>query len=190
MSLLPRFLKEGDTILIIGTARARSKESIRPAIAILKSWGLNVITGKNLFRTHHQFAGTDAQRASDLQWAINHTSAKAVLIAGGGYGTLRIIDSVNFKPLMKKPKWFVGYSDTTVIQCRLAKINIACIHGTMAFQFTKNLTASFSIKQLLFGEDVSYNIPARSCMVSTAPCCERSGLPTSPINKVSPVNTA
>lgn len=158
MTIIPPYLKKDDTILIIGTARARNKETVQPAIDILKSWGLNVELGKNLFKVHHQFAGTDKERAEDLQWAINHKTAKAVLIAGGGYGTLRIIDNVKFKPLLKFPKCFVGYSDTTVIQSRLAKLGIASIHGTMAFQFAKNEAATLSVKKLLFGEKVNYNI--------------------------------
>ncbi|MBP9068223.1 MAG: LD-carboxypeptidase [Bacteroidia bacterium] len=155
----PPFLKTGDTILVIGTARARDKDQIEPAITILKSWGLKVELGKNIFKTHHQFAGTDEQRAADLQWAIDHKKAKAVLIAGGGYGTLRIIDKVNFNSLKKSPKWFVGYSDTTILQARLTKLNMMSLHGTMAFQFTKDKEATHSIKQLLFGEKLSYTIP-------------------------------
>ncbi len=157
--IVPPYLKKGDTILVIGTARARNKEQLLPAFAILKKWGLVVELGENLFKTHHQFAGTDAERTHDLQWAINHKSAKAILIAGGGYGTLRIIDSVNFSPLKKYPKWLIGYSDTTVIHSRLQKLNIACIHGTMAFQFSKNKIATTSIKKLLFNEAVKYFIP-------------------------------
>ena len=168
--LSPPFLKKGDTILIIGTARARNQETLRPAVEILKNWGLKVISGKNLFKTHHQFAGTDVQRKSDLQWAINHKDAKAVLIAGGGYGTLRIIDSVDFKPLLKNPKWFIGYSDTTVIHSRLLKTGIAAIHGTMAFQFPKNEEATNSIKQLLFGEKISYEVPKST--LNRAGLCE------------------
>lgn len=155
----PPFLKTGDTILIIGTARARDKHQIEPAIAILKSWGLQVELGTNLFKKHHQFAGTDEQRAADLQWAVDHKKAKAVLIAGGGYGTLRIIDKVNFNSLKKNPKWFVGYSDTTILQARLQQLNMASIHGTMAFQFTKNKEATKSIKTLLFGEKINYKLP-------------------------------
>ena len=157
--IVPPYLKKGDTILVIGTARARNKEQLLPAFAILKKWGLVVELGENLFKTHHQFAGTDAERAHDLQWAINHKSAKAILIAGGGYGTLRIIDSINFSPLKKYPKWLIGYSDTTIIHSRLQKLNIACIHGTMAFQFPKNKVATTSIKKLLFNEAVKYFIP-------------------------------
>lgn len=159
MSLVPSYLKKGDTILIIGTARARSEEQIKPAIEILRSWGLKVETGKHLYKKHNQFAGTDKERAHDLQWALDHTKAKAFLIAGGGYGTLRIIDAVNFEKFKKNPKWIIGYSDTTVIQSRLTKLKIASIHGTMAFQFSKNLEATQSLKNLLFGEALEYEIP-------------------------------
>jgi muramoyltetrapeptide carboxypeptidase len=159
MAISPPYLKKGDTILIIATARARAKETLEPAIAILKSWGLKVQTGPNAFKIHHQFAGTDQQRASDLKWAIEHKTAKAILISGGGYGTMRVIDQVNFKPLLKNPKWFIGYSDTTVIHNRLYHLKMTAIHGTMAFQFAKDKEATDSIKHLLFGEEVNYNIP-------------------------------
>jgi muramoyltetrapeptide carboxypeptidase len=159
MTFSPPYLKKGDIILIIGTARARDKKAVEPAIAILKEWGLQPILGKNLFKQNHQFAGTDKERAHDLQWAINHSKAKAVIISGGGYGTLRIIDQVDFSELKKFPKWFVGYSDTTVLHARLTKLKITCLHGTMAFQFTKNKEATNSIQQLLFGEKINYHIP-------------------------------
>lgn len=158
MSLIPPYLKKGDTILVIGTARARSRESLKPAMDLLKAWGLKVVPGKNLYKISHQFAGTDAERTHDLQWAIEHKTARAVLIAGGGYGTLRIIDRVNIKPLLKFPKWFVGYSDTTVVHARLAKLGVAAIHGTMAFQFAKNEAATLSVKRLLFGENLTYDV--------------------------------
>lgn len=159
MAIVPSYLKKGDTILIIATARARSRELIQPAIDTLQNWGLVVELGTNVFKTHYQFAGSDEERASDLQWAINHQYAKAILISGGGYGTIRVIDLVNFKPLLKQSKWLIGYSDTTVIHARLQQLNIAAMHGTMAFQFSKNKAATLSIKKLLFGETVNYTIP-------------------------------
>lgn len=154
--LIPPYLKKGDTVLIIATARARSKEAIEPAIKILQSWGLKVETGRFVFKQHHQFAGTDAQRAHDLQWAINHKNAKAVIFSGGGYGTMRVIDGVNFKPLYKFPKWFVGYSDATAIHSRLFNLKTASLHATMAFQFTKNTEATESLRRALFGEKIIY----------------------------------
>ena len=156
--LIPPFLKKGDTVLLIATARARSEEQIAPAIETLKKWGLKVEKGTNLYKRHHQFAGTDDERTHDLQWAVNHPIAKAVILAGGGYGTLRIIDSINFGRLKKHPKWFAGYSDATVLQARLLKQKSACIHGTMAFQFAKNIKAANSLKSVLFGKKTSYPI--------------------------------
>ena len=159
MQLIPPYLNKGDTVLVIATARARNEEAVQPALSILKSWGLKVETGKNIFKKHHQFAGTDEERCEDLQWAVDHKTAKAVLIAGGGYGTLRIIDGVIFKTLKKHPKWFIGYSDTTVLHCRLNALKIAAIHATMAFQFSKDQESTQSIKNLLFGKKISYKIP-------------------------------
>jgi muramoyltetrapeptide carboxypeptidase len=155
----PAFLKPGDTILIIGTARARDMDQIEPAITILKSWKLVVELGKYIYARSNQFAGTDEQRAHDLQWAIDHKTAKAVLIAGGGYGTLRIIDHVKFTALNKFPKWFVGYSDTTIIQARLQTLKSPSIHGPMAFKFNVNKEATDSIRKLLFNEKFDYQIP-------------------------------
>lgn len=160
MPTLPDYLKKGDTVLIIGTARARDKKALQPALSILKKWGLRVEEGKHLYKRHHQFAGTDKERAHDLQWAIDHKTAKAVIIAGGGYGTLRIIDEITVSALHKFPKWFAGYSDTTVLHSRLLKHKMACIHSTMAFQFSKNAEATESLRQLLFGEKVNYKLPA------------------------------
>lgn len=159
MQSIPPYLIKGDTVLVIATARARNQEAIQPALTILKSWGLKVETGKNIFKKHHQFAGTDEERCEDLQWAVDHKTAKAVLIAGGGYGTLRIIDDVDFKTLKKHPKWFIGYSDTTVLHSRLNLLKIAAIHATMAFQFTKDQESTQSLKNLLFGKKTSYKIP-------------------------------
>lgn len=162
MPVIPPYLKKGDTVLIIGTARARDKAAIRPAIDILISWGLRVETGKNLYKRYHQFAGTDKERTHDLQWAIDHKRAKAVIIAGGGYGTLRIIDDVDFSGLSRFPKWFAGYSDATVLQSRLLKHRIASIHSTMAFQFNKCEQATESLKKTLFGERILYSLDHNS----------------------------
>lgn len=162
MSLLPSFLKKGDTVLLIATARKRNREAIAPAIEQLKSWGLKVETGKHVFEEYHQFAGTDAQRAEDLQWAIDHKTAKAVIFTGGGYGTIRIMDLVNFNPLKKFPKWFAGYSDVTVIHSRLHLLKQASLHSTMAFQFNKNEEATESLKKLLFGRSITYRAEAHT----------------------------
>lgn len=158
MTKVPAYLKKGDLILLIATARKRSQEQVKPAIDILTSWGLRVETGPNVYKEHHQFAGTDEERANDLQWALDHKTAKAILVTGGGYGTLRIIDKVKFAGIKKNPKWFIGYSDATIVHSRLHTIGLASVHGTMAFQFADHKEATQSVRDLLFGKKIKYNI--------------------------------
>src|SRR5688500_16869860 len=113
MAVIPPYLKEGDTILIIATARKTSQAELETVVNKIRSWGLRVEFGKNIFFAENQFSGSDAQRAEDLQWALDHPGAKAIINARGGYGTLRIIDRVDFSGFLKNPKWMIGFSDVT-----------------------------------------------------------------------------
>ena len=61
------FLKSGDKIAIIATARKISEQELAPSVEILKQWGLQPVLGKNIYAQENQFAGSDAQRAEDLQ---------------------------------------------------------------------------------------------------------------------------
>jgi len=130
--LIPQKLNQGDKIGIISTARKISKHELSKAITTLESWGLEVVFAPNLFQESNQFAGTDEQRTGDLQWAINHPDLKAVICGRGGYGTARIIDLVNFDSLKKHPKWFIGFSDVTVLLSQLFNEGSVSIHGPVA----------------------------------------------------------
>jgi muramoyltetrapeptide carboxypeptidase len=162
MLLVPPYLKEGDTVVIIATARKISDEELNPTIEILNSWGLYTELAPNLFKSHHQFSGSDTERTQDLQWALDHKTAKAILIARGGYGTLRIIDNVNFTAFTKNPKWLIGYSDVTVLHSHLQSIGIVSLHATMPVNFLNHMDATLSIKKLLFNEKIDYAIPVHA----------------------------
>jgi len=159
MPLVPPYLNEGDTVVIIATARKISDEELNPTIDILNSWGLSAELAPNLFKSHHQFSGSDKERTEDLQWALDHKTAKAILIARGGYGTLRIIDNVDFTGFKKNPKWLIGYSDATVLHSHLQSIGIVSLHATMPVNFLQHEDATLSIKRLLFNEQIEYLIP-------------------------------
>lgn len=157
-SIQPPYLKKGDTIGIIACARKISREEISPAVEILKSWGLEVIQSKNLFNADHQFSGTDAERTKDLQTMLDDASVKAVISARGGYGTMRIIDKINFEKFKKNPKWIVGYSDITVLHSHIHTLGFETLHATMPINFTKNEDALESLRKALFGENINYEI--------------------------------
>jgi muramoyltetrapeptide carboxypeptidase len=140
-------LKVGDTICLISTARKVSMEEITFSINEFEDWGLKVELGKHLFQIEHQFAGSDAQRAEDLQTAINDNNIKAIICVRGGYGTTKMLDLVDFLPLLSNPKWIVGFSDVTALLCHLEKLKIVSIHAIMPILFSKP-EANPSVKSL------------------------------------------
>lgn len=152
----PPYLKKGDVVAIAATARKITKKELEPSLEILKSWGLKVLFAPNLFKEKDQFAGNDRDRAKGLQWALDSADVKAVFIARGGYGTVRVIDEIDFTDFVKKPKWIIGYSDTTVLQSHLTNLGVSSIHGTMPFQFAQNEEATESLRKLLFGDKQEY----------------------------------
>ncbi|MBS1646925.1 MAG: LD-carboxypeptidase [Bacteroidetes bacterium] len=159
--MTPPFLKSGDQIAIIATARKISGQELFFSIKKLTEWGLQPVLGKNIYAQEHQFAGSDAQRAEDLQWALNDSSIKAVLIARGGYGTLRVVDRVDFSALKKTPKWIIGYSDVTVLHSHIhTHTKVETLHATMPINFEKDKESVLSLKKSLFGEKIEYSFPA------------------------------
>ena len=150
--IFPEKLKIGDKIGIISTARKITLDELDPAIKTIESWELKVGLGPNLFEVDNQFSGTVSQRSSDLQSMIDDDSIKAILCARGGYGTVQIIDKVDFSHLIKNPKWIIGYSDVTVLHSHLHQLGITSLHATMPINFEKNTPKALeSLKSALFG---------------------------------------
>jgi muramoyltetrapeptide carboxypeptidase len=158
MNVIPHWVRPGDTVLIIATARKISKEEITPAIHTLESWGLRVVESPHLYASCNQFAGTDAERAHDLQWALDHPSASAIFIARGGYGTLKIIDKVTFSGFRRHPKWVTGFSDVTVLHSHMNTLGFASLHSPVPLTFNRSESSNLSLKDLLFGKQVPYKI--------------------------------
>jgi muramoyltetrapeptide carboxypeptidase len=160
--IIPPFLKKGDTVAIVATARKVLSEEMDFALNLLSGWGLKVVKGKHLFSLNNQFAGTDEERLEDINNAINNPDVKAVFCARGGYGTVKIVDKIDYSGLINSPKWIVGYSDITVLHSHLLKNNnIASIHATMPINFAENTKESLAaLKSALFGLPLSYDFPS------------------------------
>lgn len=157
---IPPYLKKGDTIGILATARKVDVAPLQPAIALLKSWGLNVVVGKTIGLDNDQLAGQDWQRATDLQDMLDNPSIKAIWCAKGGYGTVRIVDRIDFTKFKKKPKWFIGFSDATVLHSHINNMNIATMHALVSISVSRATPEALeSFRKALFGEKLSYTIP-------------------------------
>ena len=153
---IPEFLKKGDTVAIVCPA-SYIKGNIDIAIQVLTSWGLKVQVGNTVTSQFHQFAGTDNERRADLQQALDNPKIKAIFAARGGYGSVRIIDLLDFKLFMKRPKWIIGFSDITVIHSHLHNVVKVCtIHGQMPKSFEDSSKEALnSLHSALFGEPIN-----------------------------------
>tara|TARA_R110002072_G_scaffold260722_14_gene419340 strand:- start:25135 stop:26052 length:918 start_codon:yes stop_codon:yes gene_type:complete len=146
-------LKRGDALAIVSTARKISKAEIQPAIDLLESWGLKTVIGETIGAEENQFAGNDSFRASDLQQMLDSPNIKAIWCARGGYGTVRIIDNLDFTSFKKYPKWIVGYSDVIVLHSHLHKLGFESLHAPMPIDIEKQSKEAVScLKRALFNE--------------------------------------
>lgn len=134
---------------------------VKGASALLEEWGYKVRLAPHLLAKDNQFAGSDDNRAADMQAALDDPKLKAVFCARGGYGTIRILDQLNFKTFASYPKWIIGYSDVTVLHSHLQQVvKSESLHATMPVNFKTNSQRSLDLlKSTLAGEDLSYKVP-------------------------------
>ncbi|UKM65684.1 LD-carboxypeptidase [Flavobacteriaceae bacterium GSB9] len=160
----PPYLKAGDTVAIVapsGILKNRTSE-IRQAQALLKDWGLHSILGEHVFTQAHHFAGTDDERCEDFQQALDDPKIKAIWCARGGYGSVRILDKLNWSTFKQQPKWIIGYSDITGFHSQVHNEGIESIHAMMCTSLqdnTSEIEATIStFKDAIFGNHLSYTL--------------------------------
>lgn len=157
--ITPAYLQKGDTIAIVATARKNVEDNLRPTIDLLHSWGLEVVIGSSIGLHLNQLAGTDEQRANDFQEQMDNPNIKAIWCVRGGYGTVRIVDLLDFTKFKQHPKWVIGFSDVTVLHNHLNTMGYKSIHGTMPVSIARTAPESISsLKTALFGEPLAYKI--------------------------------
>ena len=193
----PPFLKEGDEVAIISPSFCIDDRILTESIEFLGKWGLKVRIGKNAFKKHGPFAGTDEQRLADLQEMTENPDIKAVFCSRGGYGLAKIINKADFSPLCTNPKWFSGFSDITILHIWLSEVCcIMSIHGEMALNFnnTEKTPDTFtSLKKALFGDPVNHvwtsdiyrpaNITGELIGGNLSLLCSLSGTEADPVTK-------
>jgi len=148
----PNKLKQNDKIVILSPSGKVGEERVREASKVFENWGLEVTFGENAFNKFNKFAGTDEERASDLQKALDNPKIKAIMCSRGGYGLVRIIDKLDFTEFVKNPKWIVGFSDVTVLHNHIhTNFGVSTIHATSPNSFeTTPKIALESIRKALF----------------------------------------
>ncbi len=167
---IPQYLKKDDSIGITSAAGYITLADCTDAINMIQSWGFKIKMGNTIGKKSFVFGGTDEERLADLQQMLDDESLKAIMIARGGYGLVRIIDKLNFAKFIKKPKWVIGFSDVTVLHSHINKnFGIATLHAKMCNSFVAPAIAEpiqietlESIKKCLLGEKIIYAAPVNA----------------------------
>ncbi len=161
--ILPAYLQKGDTVGILCTARSFSRDAAANAVALLEEWGLQVEFGATIDVNVNQLGGTDLLRTNDLQQMLNNPNIKAIWVARGGYGTVRIIDAIDFTAFLKNPKWIIGFSDITVLHSHIHNLGVTTLHAIMPFSVPNALeTAKETLKNALFNTPYQFTIPTNA----------------------------
>ncbi|MGW1955978.1 S66 peptidase family protein [Streptomyces sp. NPDC001920] len=153
----PRRLAPGARVAVVAPSGPVPEERLQAGLDVLRGWDLDPVVAPHVLDRHTDFAylaGTDADRAADLQRAWCDPSVDAVLCARGGYGAQRMTDLLDWDAMRAAgPKVFVGFSDITVLHEAFAtRLGLATLHGPMAAgtDFLKNARAQEHLKATLF----------------------------------------
>ena len=159
----PQYLKAGDKIALISPSYFTPMENVEKTADVLRSWGFEPVIGPNVGKVvDGRYAGTIAERVSDLRWALNDPEIKAIICNRGGYGTIQLIDQLSLKELSANPKWLVGFSDISTLHGLLTRAGVMSIHGTMSSFLAKggeDMTSTL-MRDLLLGRVPRYELPA------------------------------
>lgn len=155
--MTPEFLQKGDRIHIVSPSGAIQSELIDGAKSTLEKLGFNVTIGKNAKNEFGRYGGTETERISDLQEALDNSNIKGILCSRGGYGVSQIIDKLDFSAFCSQPKWLLGFSDITVLHSAINNKEIASLHSIMAKHLTELSPASDQTSMLL--DILSGNFP-------------------------------
>lgn len=160
--IIPPYLQPGDEVAILSPASFPATENWKKGVEVLESWGLRVRNAPHYLSRHFGLAGTDAERLSDLQQMLDDPSIKAIFPIRGGYGSSRLLDSLDFTGFKSNPKWIVGFSDITALLCEADRLGYASIHGPMPHNFCQKggESALQNLHAALFEGVVSVSAPA------------------------------
>jgi len=131
-------LTKGDKVVILAPAKAIEEEHVLYAKEFLSKEGYEVIVSKNCLGQYHYYSGTELERLTDFQNALDDPETKAIICARGGYGSVQIVDKIQWASFLRNPKWIVGFSDVTIFHQRIQSLGHRSIHGTMPLNFKTN----------------------------------------------------
>ncbi|WP_320778587.1 LD-carboxypeptidase [Streptomyces sp. CRN 30] len=158
--LRPARLGPGARVAVVAPSGPVPEERLQAGLDVLRGWDLDPVAGPHVLDRHptqRYLAGSDADRAADLQNAWCDPAVDAVICARGGYGAQRVVDLLDFDALRAAgPKVLVGFSDITALHEAFAvRLGLVTLHGPMAagVDFLKNARAQDHLRATLFAPE-------------------------------------
>ena len=159
----PDYLKAGDKVALISPSYFTPMENVTKTADVLRSWGLEPVVGPNVGKVvDGKYAGTVAERVSDIRWALSDPDIKAIICNRGGYGTIQLIGQLTLNEIKAARKWIVGFSDISTLHGLWTRAGVMSIHGTMSSFLAKGGKDETStlMRDLLLGKVPRYEVPA------------------------------
>jgi muramoyltetrapeptide carboxypeptidase len=169
---IPPSLAPGAVISITSPAGFITEEELQPALQVLQTWGYQVRLGTTIGKRDFTFGGTDAERLQDLQQMLDDKTIQAILCARGGYGSVRIVDRLDWAAFKTNPKWLIGFSDVSVLHQHIhSQCRVATIHSKMTNSFPNDWSKAEpiqvqtinSIHEALMGQRMQYTVVSNGC---------------------------
>ena len=138
---MPPSLAPGDVVAVAAPSSPFPRDELWPGLAWLRTrYRLRMSPG--VLARHGYLAGSDFRRTEELVTALLDPEVRAIVVARGGYGALRIIEGLPWQEFVKSPKWIVGFSDTTALHAMAWQLGIASVHGPNVIGLGRDVTAS------------------------------------------------
>jgi muramoyltetrapeptide carboxypeptidase len=161
-TLKPPKLQKGEAVGVIAPSGPVTPSQIQPGIKLLESLGYEVIVSPHLYQRQGYVAGDDETRLEDLNSMLDNKDVRVIFCARGGYGTLRLLEKIDFDLIRMNPKIIVGYSDITALLLAIfKKTGLVTFHGTIVKEFSKNRNQNLESFLALVSSDKACEVNLR-----------------------------
>jgi muramoyltetrapeptide carboxypeptidase len=159
--ILPSRLKKGDRIGLVTPGSPISEEQLYDSILKLQEMGFHATYLDSVLSEYGYFAGKDQERADELMEMFTREDVDAIWCVRGGYGSIRILDLLDYELIQRNPKVFIGYSDiTALITAIYQETGLVTFHGPVGISDFNRFSLK-SIRKVLMEPDSGYAYPYR-----------------------------
>ena len=159
--ILPRRVKAGDTLGLVTPGSPVTREQLEEAIAKFKKLGFHVAYNDTVLSEYGYFAGPDSERAAELMDMFTRRDVDAIWCVRGGYGSIRLLDLLDFDLIRQNPKPFIGYSDITALHTAIyQETGLVSYHGPVGTSDFNRFSLR-SLKKVLMDPEERYKYPYR-----------------------------